>query len=171
MESAQALHPELKPPVPGTSFPASTVNVGDRVVCDPHRDSSNEAAGVCLDYVDGPFDPNKGGHLVFHEARHIVKLRKGGVILFPSAVVTHENIEIDINETRFSITGYFPGGIRRYLEAGGRTLTAWRTENPDEADAHESDGTSRWELGCARFRTAPALIKFWQERGDAVETG
>ncbi|KIO24581.1 hypothetical protein M407DRAFT_76742, partial [Tulasnella calospora MUT 4182] len=171
IESAQTLHPELKPPVPGTSFPASTANVGDRVVCDPHRDSGNEAAGVCLDYVDGPFDPTEGGHLVFHEAHRIIKLRKGGVILFPSAVVTHENIDIGANENRFSITGYFPGGIRRYLESGGRTLAAWKAENPGEVDTHESEGTSRWELGCARFRTAPSLIQYWQECAALVETG
>ncbi|KIO27621.1 hypothetical protein M407DRAFT_23186 [Tulasnella calospora MUT 4182] len=171
IESAQTLHPELKPPVPGTSFPASTVNVGDRVVCGPPRDSSNEAAAVCLDYVDGPFDPSKGGHLVFHEARRVVKLRKGGVILFPSAVVTHENIDIGTDESRFSITGYFPGGIRRYLEAGGHTLAAWKDEKQGEADVHESEGTSRWDLGCARFRTASALIRFWQERAALVETG
>ncbi|KIO19114.1 hypothetical protein M407DRAFT_37201, partial [Tulasnella calospora MUT 4182] len=138
-------------------FPASTVNVGDRVVCDSHRDASNEAAGICLDYVDGPYDPSTGGHLVFHEARRIVKLRKGGIILFPSAIITHENIDIGADEARFSITGYFPGGIRRYLEAGGRTIAEWKADKPDQVDAHESGGSSRWEVGCARFKTASAL--------------
>lgn len=162
IESAQARHPELRIPVPGTSFPASTVNVGDRVVCDSHRDASNEAAGICLDYVDGPFNADEGGHLVFHEARRIVKLRKGGVILFPSAIVTHENIDIGPTESRFSITGYVPGGVRRYLEAGGRTLKDWVACDPKAASAHEASGSSRWLLGCARFKTAAELIHFWQ---------
>ncbi|KAG9043129.1 hypothetical protein FS837_009970 [Tulasnella sp. UAMH 9824] len=162
IESAQAQHPELRIPVPGTSFPASTVNVGDRVVCDSHRDASNEAAGICLDYVDGPFNTDEGGHLVFHEARRIVKLRKGGVILFPSAIVTHDNIDIGPTESRFSITGYVPGGVRRYLEAGGRTLKEWVACDPEAASVHDAGGSSRWLLGCARFKTAAELIRFWQ---------
>lgn len=164
IQSLQALHPELETPVPGTSFPASTINVGDRVVCDPHRDAGDEAAGVSLNYVDGPFDPDLGGHLIFHEARRIVKLRKGGAILFPSAIVTHENIDVGPEESRFSLTGYFPGGLRRYLEAGGRTMTEWEVADAGGAAAHQALGPTRWELGCARFKTVAELIQIWQEQ-------
>ncbi|KIO20517.1 hypothetical protein M407DRAFT_220514 [Tulasnella calospora MUT 4182] len=166
IDSTQTLHPELKTPVPNTCFPASTVNVGERVVCLPHRDSGNRAAGICADYVDGEYDDDMGGHLVFHEARRIIKLRKGGVALFPSAIVTHENIDIGPDERRFSITGYFPGGIDRFLAAGGRTLTEWKRLDPAAAALHESqaEGASRWESGCAQFKTPAELVQFWQAR-------
>ncbi|KIO27207.1 hypothetical protein M407DRAFT_42561, partial [Tulasnella calospora MUT 4182] len=55
----------------------------------------------------------------------IVRVHPGGIIIFPSAVVTHETIPIKPHETRFSVTGYVAGGVQRYLDAGGRTLIEW----------------------------------------------
>lgn len=75
INSVQSTHPHLQPPIPNTCFAASTVNTGDRVVCKPHRDASNEGAAVCLDYIDGDNNIDQGGHLILHEARRIVKLR------------------------------------------------------------------------------------------------
>lgn len=134
------------------------------MVCGPHRDASNAAAAVCLDYVDGNFDINKGGHLILHEARRIVKLRLGGIAVFPSAVVSHENIPIGPGETRFSITGYLAGGLRRYLAAGGKTLTEWMHADPVAATLHAEGGESRWAAGCARFKTPAELVGYWQAK-------
>lgn len=150
--------------MPGTSFAASTVNVGPRVICRAHRDIANVGPAVCLDYVDGPFDRNAGGHLVFHEAFRIVKLRPGGIILFPSAVITHETIPIALHEARFSITAYLAGMLQCYLDAGGRTLKEWERDDPEGAAGHKEQGSARWEEGCDKFMTAAGLIAFWEGR-------
>ncbi|KAG9014681.1 hypothetical protein FRB90_005209 [Tulasnella sp. 427] len=164
VKSVQEHHPYLRTPLAGSCFPASTINTGERVFCKPHRDASNEGAAVCLDYIDGTFDINKGGHLVLHEARRIVKLRLGGIIIFPSAVITHENIPIGLDETRFSLTGYLAGGIRRYLAAGGQTLGEWRLRDPVGAAAHDEGGEDRWITGCARFKSPAELVRYWTAR-------
>ncbi|KAG8933831.1 hypothetical protein FRC01_006876 [Tulasnella sp. 417] len=58
-----SLHPPSLLP-----FPAMTLNSGRNTVCSLHRDSPNDAAGVCLDYILGEFNHRLGGHLVLHEA-------------------------------------------------------------------------------------------------------
>lgn len=132
--------------------------------CLSHRDSSNIDSGICLDYIDGDYNPSTGGHLVFHEARRIVRVRPGGIVIFPSAAVTHETIPIKPHETRFSITGYMAGAIQRYLDAGGRTLTVWREVDPEGAARSAERGEERWNSGCERFKTASALVSFWSSR-------
>lgn len=138
------------------------------MVCLPHRDASNEAAAVCLDYVDGPYNPDTGGHLVFHEARRIIKLRRGGAILFPSAIITHENIDIAPTESRFSITAYLAGALSRYLAAGGRTLGEWKVVDAKAAANHEAAGSFRWETGCAKFKSTKQLTQYWEQRACAI---
>lgn len=164
ISAVQAIHPNIRTPISNGSFPASTINTGESVVCKPHRDASNDAAGICLDYVDGDYDVHQGGHLILHEARRIVKLRLGGIILFPSAIITHENLPLRPDETRFSITGYIAGGLRRYLAAGGKTLTEWRRADPLAAATHDQQGQGRWISGCARFKTPTELVEYWKSR-------
>lgn len=55
------LHPELRQAIPGTSFAASTVNMGPRVVCRAHRDVGNVGPAICLDYVGRAIRPRCRG--------------------------------------------------------------------------------------------------------------
>lgn len=134
------------------------------MICRAHRDVGNVAPAICLDYVDGPFDRDAGGHIVLHEALRIVKLRPGGIILFPSAAVTHETIPIALDEVRFSITAYLAGLIQCYLDAGGRTLKEWAKVDAEEAGRHEEGGPARWDEGCKKFMTSAELITYWESR-------
>lgn len=95
-----------------------------------------------------------------------MKLRPGGIILFPSAVVTHETIPVALNETRFSITTYLAGLLQCYLDVGGRTLKDWEKADPEEAASHKDQGWARWEEGCDKFMTAAELMAFWESRSN-----
>lgn len=114
--------------------------------------------------MDGPFDRDAGGHIVLHEALRIVKLCPGGIILFPSAAVTHETIPIALDEVRFSITAYLAGLIQCYLDARGRTLKEWAKVDPKEAEQHGEGGMARWDEGCGKFMTSAELITYWESR-------
>ncbi|KAG8901316.1 hypothetical protein FRC00_007903 [Tulasnella sp. 408] len=137
--------------------------VGGRVtVCLPHRDSPNDAAGVCLDWVLGCFDVQKGGQLVLHEAQKILSLEPGRVILFPSAIITHETIPIAEGEWRSGVTGYAAGGLWRYMAQGFMTRGTWEMTGSEEAlRQHDAEGEERWKVGLARFKTLPELIDWW----------
>src|ERR1700693_1023532 len=74
----------------------------------------NLSYGICTDFVLGDFDHTRGGHLVLHKSRHIAALRPGAILLFPSSCITHENIPIQASESRFSMTTYSSGGLRRF---------------------------------------------------------
>lgn len=89
---------DLRPPLPATSFAASTINAGPQTTCSDHVDWPNLVYGICLDAVLGSFESSKGGHLILHEAKQVLKLGPGRIVLFPSACITHENIPIDEGE-------------------------------------------------------------------------
>ncbi|KDQ06054.1 hypothetical protein BOTBODRAFT_121958, partial [Botryobasidium botryosum FD-172 SS1] len=76
-----------------------------------HRDYKNLAYGLCMLIVLGAFDYEKGGQLVLHELKLVIDLKPGDVLFLPSALITHQNLPIGEDETRFSITGYTAGGL------------------------------------------------------------
>lgn len=154
----------LNPPVPKTCFAASTVNAGPESVSGRHRDQPNLVTGFCLDIVGGKFKGDKGGHLILHELKVFVRLKPGRMILFPSAIITHENIPIQPGETRFSITGYSAGGLWRYADQGMKRRRDWEAEDPDAVEALCSLGGQRWADGCAMFKTVDELWKYWQPK-------
>jgi hypothetical protein len=125
-----------------------------------HRDSSNVAAGLCLVCALGNFNHEKGGHLVLHEPRLIVELAPGSAILFPSSLITHENIPIadvgeeETDETRLSLTAYTSGALSRWAEQGYR-LASRRTE---EAESQRlNGGEDKWENSWDLFPTTDEL--------------
>ncbi|KAG8915032.1 hypothetical protein FRC00_008548 [Tulasnella sp. 408] len=147
----------LQPPS-ALPFPAMTLNVGRYTVCGPHRDSPNDAAGACLDYILGKFNHRAGGHLVLHEARRVLSLEPGRALLFPSALITHETIPIAQSEWRSGVTGYAPGGLWRFANQGFQRRWEWegRATGPELAQ-HDAEGTLRWQEGLQRFMTIEEL--------------
>ncbi|KIO19305.1 hypothetical protein M407DRAFT_82968 [Tulasnella calospora MUT 4182] len=145
-----------------------TLNSGRYTVCGPHRDSPNDAAGTCLDYILGKFNHRLGGHLVLHEARKILSLEPGRALLFPSALITHETIPIAPSEWRSGVTGYAPGGLWRFAAQGFQTRAEWesRASSPEQAH-HDAQGTSRWEDGLRRLMTLGELQARWYGAGTA----
>ncbi|KIO18603.1 hypothetical protein M407DRAFT_83752, partial [Tulasnella calospora MUT 4182] len=134
------------------------LNVGRTIVCLPHRDSPNTVTGICLDWLLGLYDARRGGQLVLHEPRKILALDPGRVILFPSALLTHETIPIAKGEWRSGMTGYAAGGLWRFIAQGFATRGASEaTASPEELEQHDRQGPQRWKVGLDRFKTLPQL--------------
>lgn len=158
----QAWDPNLQCPSEQLSFSAITVNCDPKTICWPHRDCANDAAGLCLDGILGEFDPTKGGHLVFHEPKRILELGPGRIVLFPSALITHESIPIAADDWRSGVTGYFAGGLSRFIAQGMQTRREWEaTGDPEDLREHDERGSERWAAGVARFQTVADLCQHW----------
>lgn len=140
-----------------------TVNFGPQTVCLPHRDVKNFGASVCFDYADGSFNASRGGHIILHEARLIIELPSGCMMLFPSACITHENIPIAADETRNSLTAYFAGGLVQQLEQGRGTQDAWAKRDPEGFRLYMRSGKERWVTAMAMFKTIPELMEYWAQ--------
>ncbi|KAH7878391.1 uncharacterized protein C8R40DRAFT_1030615, partial [Lentinula edodes] len=110
--------PELQSTFPKTSFAAVTFNLGPQSYSPPHMDPDNRASGWCIDTAMGPFDPDKGGHLVFWDLGLVIRFPPGSSILFPSALITHSTIPIQPQETRYAMVQYSSGGIFRWRDNG-----------------------------------------------------
>ncbi|KAG9016016.1 hypothetical protein FRB90_003839 [Tulasnella sp. 427] len=169
LEVYKARPDPLSPPSPLLPFPTLTINCGRATICLPHRDSPNDAAGVCLDWILGRFDVASGGQLVLHEPRKILALDPGRVILFPSAIITHETIPIAPGEWRSGVTGYTPGGLLRYIAQGFATRDGWAL-TPAEAKQYDEMGETRWRSSLARFKTLQQLIAWWAAAATAAKT-
>lgn len=145
-----ARNPGLRLPYEDALWPAVTVNLGPKTVCWTHRDMRNKPGAQCGVVSAGPFDWKRGGHLVLHEARKVVEMRPGRMVLFPSATVAHENIPIGKSEARYSMTMHAASGLFDKLmrERGG----------------------DRWERECEAFMTLPEIASYW-EVGRPVFTG
>jgi hypothetical protein len=107
-------------------FSGFTLNVGDQCICGAHRDGCNLSCGLCLASPFGNFDYRKGGHLILHELRLVFELPPGSFILFPSALITHENIPVAEAEFRQSITGFTPGTLFQWVDNGFRRINEMR---------------------------------------------
>lgn len=169
LKTYQSRDSVLAPPSSHLPFPALTINAGRIMVCFPHRDSPNDATGVCLDWILGCFDVHKGGQLVLHEAQKILALEPGRVMLFPSAIITHKTIPIAEGEWRSGVTGYAAGGLWRYMAQGSMTRGDWEMTGSEEAlKQHDAQGEQRWKAGLARFKTLPELIDWWTNAAAAA---
>lgn len=149
--------PSLQRPSAHSVFAGSTVNLGPQTVCDPHRDFLNFIFGLCLVVAFGDFDSEKGGHLILHEPKLIIRLRPGDMILFPSGCITHSNMPIQPHETRGSLTSYTAGGLFRYKAQGYRTRSAWAEEDPVGMKIHDALGDHRWKAGWSMYSTLDEL--------------
>lgn len=119
---ASALVHDCSPPSKAAPFATYTLNVGDRCVCGAHVDGMNLACGLCMVIPFGTFDFRKGGHLILHELKLVIEVPPGGTVLFPSAIITHENIPIAEGELRQSITAFTPGTLFQWVNNGFRQV-------------------------------------------------
>ena len=103
-------------------FTSYTLNVGKQCVCKAHKDGANLSTGLCLVCPFGNYDYQQGGHLILHELKMILEVPPGYMVLFPSALITHENIPIQENEDRRVITGFTPASIFQWVENGYQSL-------------------------------------------------
>lgn len=110
-------------------------------------------------YISGDFDGSRGGELVLHEPRLVIRLYPGDIIFFPSACITHSNLPISPGEIRRSLVLYMAGGLARYDAAGMQTQDAWAASpnGADEKRVHDERGEERWENGWGLYSTLEEL--------------
>ena len=99
------------PPSNQLPFASFTLNVRHQCICGAHVDCHNLPCGLCLASPFGTFDYKKGGHLILHKLKLVLEVPPGAAVLFPSAIITHENIPIAASEFCQSITGFTPGTL------------------------------------------------------------
>lgn len=139
------------PPFSGCVMPAVTINLGPRTVCKAHRDWRNLLYGFCWILALGDYNYTKGRHLVLHELCKIVEFPPGAIIGLPSAIVTHQNIDILDSETCRSVSFYGAGGLFRWSGYGGMSLKDYQARNGSTFLQGEADRMSRWVEGWKMF--------------------
>ena len=96
-------------------YASFTLNMGRRSCSELHVDGSNLAAGLCVVSPYGKFDWKKGGHLILHELKVVLALPPGSIAIFPSALISHENVPIGIDEERRVFTAYSPARLFQWV--------------------------------------------------------
>lgn len=148
-------HPHLTRPFPSYSiYPGCAFNLGPRTVSFKHRDPGNIPRVPCAISALGPFDPDKGGHLVLDDLKIIIRFPPGSTILISSASLRHGNIPIQEGEKRYSITQFCPGGLYRWVRHGFRPVNKLSKR---EHQALDGNPTVRWNEGWALLSTPETL--------------
>ncbi|KAF8875366.1 hypothetical protein BD779DRAFT_1790195 [Infundibulicybe gibba] len=153
-----AKYPDAKPP-PGGLFAGKTINMGPKAICKPHVDSANLGAGICPVFATGNFDHRNGGHLVLQELKLAIQFPPGCYIFFPSALITHWNLPIQQDETRYSLTWYTAAGLFRWCHNDGKTDKKALTVAKDKKVYIEQ----KKEENQGRFSTMVARFPIWSE--------
>ncbi|KAJ7085996.1 hypothetical protein B0H15DRAFT_782264, partial [Mycena belliarum] len=140
-------------------FATATFNFGPCTATYPHIDFGNLAWGWCAITALGPFDPDRGGHLILWDLKLVVRFPPGSTVLIPSAILRHSNVKIQPGERRYSFTQYTPAGIFRWVYNDCRTER--QANDPRCTPAHEQerrqrDRAERWSEGLKMYRTWPA---------------
>ncbi|KAJ3858371.1 hypothetical protein EV359DRAFT_52281 [Lentinula novae-zelandiae] len=107
----QSKQPKLHANFPKTAFAVTTFNLGPLLFPPPHMDPENRASSWCADTNMGPFNPDKGRHLVLWDLGLIIHFPPGSTILFPSALINPSTIPIQAHESRYMMIQYSSGGL------------------------------------------------------------
>lgn len=123
-------------------FAAHAFNLGPYVECWFHRDARNFILGVCPVLVMGNFDHRTSAQFIMVEARLILELRPGDLLLLMSSVITHGTAPLREGERRLSWTCWTAGGIFRWYAAGGRLVGDLL---PEEFRAYEATSSALFD--------------------------
>ena len=134
-------------------FACCTLNVGDQCVCFAHVDSLNLAGGLCLVSPFGSFDSTRGGHLILHDLKLALEVPPGSSVLFPSAIITHENIPIRDGELRQSITAFTPGSLFQWVDNGFSSVRSLSRskDSKQHRRKHLVSSPTLWRIMVSRF--------------------
>ncbi|KAJ7177350.1 hypothetical protein C8R43DRAFT_942621 [Mycena crocata] len=161
LEHQRRLHrhfPDLRRNFPKSVFSCAAFNFGPSVWTYRHRDVLNLPFGWCAIQAAGPFDPEKGGHLVLWDLMLVIEFPPGALILLPSATITHSNVPVQDGDERVSFTQFTAGGIFRYVDNGFRTEGALAKEDPEEFARMAELKKTRWEMGLDLLSTVDELL-------------
>jgi hypothetical protein len=152
MMPTQSKYPHLV----GSPFTTTTFNLGPKTVTQPHKDSGNLLYGLCVIFVAGDHQADRGGHLVLKEPRMVMELEAGDMVILPSALVTHWNTELTGDTVRRSIVFWTCGNSVRYYAMGKRLL---KNLSVEERKEEELKAKEEWRVGLQRFHTLHELLK------------
>ncbi|KAE9394141.1 hypothetical protein BT96DRAFT_828130, partial [Gymnopus androsaceus JB14] len=99
-------------------FAGISFNMGPFTITWPHTDNHNLAFGWCAITALGKFDPDKGGHMILWDLGLVIRFLPGSTILIPSALLTHSNISIQLEEEHYSIIQYSSLGLFHWIYNG-----------------------------------------------------
>ncbi|KAL1751667.1 hypothetical protein FB107DRAFT_221538 [Schizophyllum commune] len=151
-------HPNLQTNFRSSVWSSITVNYGPRTVTFPHRDFSNIPWGWCPITALGNYDYRRGGHLILWELRLVVEFPPGSTIIIPSSILTHSNVAIAANETRYSVTQYTAGGLIRWVDQGYQTKEAFLASlSPQQRAEEELKAKRRYRTGLDMYATLESL--------------
>ncbi|KAJ3574504.1 hypothetical protein NP233_g1720 [Leucocoprinus birnbaumii] len=145
---------------PDGVFTRVAFNFGPNAVLDRHRDPMNISFGWCSVQSYGPFDPEKGGHIVLEQAKLAIELPPGSLILIPSATMIHWNVPIQKGEQRASITQFCTAGIFRFVDNGFRTEEQLLEHSETEYLAMLAAKSFRWLFGLSMYKTLDELVEY-----------
>jgi hypothetical protein len=153
LELICTLSPECNFPFKDLPFSSYTLNIGQQSICNVHVDGNNLTSGLCLVIPFGNFNPQNGGHLILHELRMVLELPPGSIVLFPSAIISHENIAVEAHQERRSLTAYTPGSMFQWVEDAFDRVPKFPNK-----EAKITYGNAAWTIGKARF---PHITEFF----------
>lgn len=101
----------------------------------------------------GTFDHEKGGHLILHELKMVIELPSGSIVLFPSAIISHENVDIAADEERQAFTAYTAASTFQWAhEAFDRVRKMSKFESKEYGDRIWAEGKARFPHHYSFFR-------------------
>jgi hypothetical protein len=154
-----ANNPKLQRNFHNSVWASTTFNFGPRTCCFKHTDFSNLPFGICSIHAAGSYNPKLGGHLVLWECGLVVEFPPCSTILIPSAAITHSNVPIPRNSTRYSITHYTAGGIFRWVDHGFQTEESyWATLSAEQREEELQHQAGRAQMGIGLFSTKDELL-------------
>ncbi|KAJ3925043.1 MAG: hypothetical protein NXY57DRAFT_907552, partial [Lentinula lateritia] len=153
----EELRPELMPNFDNSVYSCMTVNFGPQTWTYIHTDSKNDPCLPCAVTSGGKYNWKLGGHMVLWDFGVVLEFPPGTTILLSSAFLRHSNIPVSKGETRVSVTQYSAGSIRQWLEYGGRTEEALRTEDPEAYAREMAKRSSRWKDALGMYSTIEEL--------------
>ncbi|KAI5823488.1 hypothetical protein K523DRAFT_404023 [Schizophyllum commune Tattone D] len=152
--------PSLRHNFRASVWSATTVNYGPQTVCLPHKDFANLPWGWCPITALGNYDYKRGGHLV-------IEFPPGSTIIIPSGLLTHSNVPVGPDETRYSVTQYTAGALIRWVDQGFQTKEAFLASLSPEQRAEEvAKASVRYRKGLAMYSTLTEL----RSRGDTYHS-
>ncbi|KAJ3898951.1 hypothetical protein F5879DRAFT_994244 [Lentinula edodes] len=121
------------------------------------NDAKNDVRIPCAITTGGKYDYKQSGHLILWDFKLILEFPPGATILLPSALIRHSNLPLADGETRVSVTQYTAGGIRHWLEYGGRTEDEFCTQDPQGFAHTWAKHREGWTQGLNLFSTLDKL--------------
>ncbi|KIY61874.1 hypothetical protein CYLTODRAFT_314150, partial [Cylindrobasidium torrendii FP15055 ss-10] len=135
-------------------FPCACLNLGC-TVCSFHRDPRNLPYGWNPVTVFGPFDHTKGGHIVLEDFNIMIQAPHGTSYAIMGACVSHGNAPLadPTTEHRSSFTQYMPGGLRRWVDNGGKTDKQLKETDPIRYKEVQGWKQGNWDRGIGMLST------------------